>query len=33
MEHEIAHEIDEKWYTTFKGKRLETDQPAKKFHD
>jgi len=28
-----AHEIDEKCYTTFKGERLETDPPAKKFHD
>ena len=29
----MAHEIDENCYTTFKGKKLETDQPAKKFHD
>jgi len=29
----MTHEIDENCYTTFKGKKLETDQPAKKFHD
>jgi len=28
-----AHEIDKKCYTTHNGERLETDPPAKKFHD